>query len=79
MARNDPELRLRLPEGLKAEIEEHARKNQRSLNAEVVARLQESVAWQDYDIPTMAEQLENLESRLSKVEERIFEDPSNFD
>jgi len=79
MARNDPELRLRLPEGLKAEIEEHAKKNQRSLNAEVVARLQESVAWQDYDIEDMAKQLEEHESRLDKIERRFYQDPSNFD
>lgn len=67
-------MRLRLPEKLKAEIEEHARKNNRSLNAEVVARLQESVAWQDYDIQTMAAQIENLEKRLARVERYALPD-----
>lgn len=40
MADNDPQMKLRLPPELKALIEETARKNKRSMNAEIVDRLE---------------------------------------
>lgn len=39
MAREDPQLKLRLPEELKTRIADAARENGRSVNAEIVARL----------------------------------------
>lgn len=39
MARNDPQMNLRLPVDLKEMIEDAAEKNNRSLTAEVVSRL----------------------------------------
>ncbi|MCL8382488.1 Arc family DNA-binding protein [Xanthobacter aminoxidans] len=39
MARNDPHFRLRLPADLKEKIEFSAKENNRSLNAEIVSRL----------------------------------------
>lgn len=42
MARDDPMMRFRAPADLKARIEEAAAKNGRSLNAEIVHRLEES-------------------------------------
>lgn len=42
MTREDPQMKIRLPAELKASIEEVARLNTRTINAEVVARLQES-------------------------------------
>lgn len=39
MAREDPQLKLRLPEGLKDQVAEAAKRNNRSVNAEIVARL----------------------------------------
>lgn len=43
MARDDPKFMLRMPALLKAEIEREARRNGRSMNAEVVARLTSSI------------------------------------
>lgn len=40
MARDDPMMRFRAPENLKREIEEAAARNGRSLNAEIVHRLE---------------------------------------
>jgi hypothetical protein len=40
MAKDDPHFRLRIPAELKAEIEESAKANNRSINAEIVARLE---------------------------------------
>ena len=40
MTREDPQLKVRLPEALKAEIEVAAKSNNRSMNAEIVSRLQ---------------------------------------
>ncbi|MBB5198622.1 Arc family DNA-binding protein [Glaciimonas immobilis] len=42
MARNDPQMNLRLPVELKEQIEDAAAKNNRTLTAEVVDRLQQS-------------------------------------
>lgn len=43
MARDDPQMKIRLPEELKEGIERAARESGRTLNAEVVARLQDSL------------------------------------
>lgn len=42
MAREDPQMKLRLPPELKARVEEAARAAGRSINAEIVQRLQAS-------------------------------------
>lgn len=42
MARNDPQINVRLPVELKERLEEEAKSNNRSFKAEVVARLQAS-------------------------------------
>lgn len=54
MARNDPQINLRLPTTLKKQIEDAAASNNRTITAEVVARLQDSfvpnllgMAWPD--------------------------------
>lgn len=43
MARDDLHFRLRIPEALKARIEQSADANRRSMTAEIVARLEESL------------------------------------
>ena len=42
MSRLDPSLKIRLPEGMRDVIGVAARKNRRSMNAEIVMRLAES-------------------------------------
>lgn len=44
MTREDPQMKLRLPPDLKDRLTEAATANNRSLNAEVVSRLQDSFA-----------------------------------
>ncbi|UTW09320.1 Arc family DNA-binding protein [Pseudomonas benzenivorans] len=44
MSRTDPQLRLRVPLPLRAEIERAARAARRSMNAEIVIRLEASFA-----------------------------------
>ena len=43
MARDDHQLKFRVPAGLKAALEKSAAENHRSLNAEITARLEESM------------------------------------
>ena len=43
MARTDPQFNVRMPADLKEKIEEAAKKNGRSMNAEIVYRLQRSL------------------------------------
>lgn len=47
MTRQDPQMKLRLPETLKAQIEEAAKANNRSMNSEIVDRLQATFASDD--------------------------------
>ena len=42
MARTDPQFNLRMPQGLKDQIDEAALRSNRSINAEIVLRLQQS-------------------------------------
>lgn len=42
MARIDPKFMLRLPEDLRDRVKEHAATNNRSMNAEIIARLEAS-------------------------------------
>jgi hypothetical protein len=44
MARTDPKFMLRMPPDLKARVEEAARANNRSMNAEILARLEGSLS-----------------------------------
>ena len=43
MARTDPQFNVRMPADLKEKIEDAAKKNGRSMNAEIVYRLQQSI------------------------------------
>ena len=43
MAREDHQLKFRVPAILKAKLEAYAEQNKRSLNAEIIARLEESL------------------------------------
>lgn len=56
MARNDPQVNLRVPAELKRRLDDAARDNRRSLTAEVVARLEASFAGSEsaYDPATSA-------------------------
>lgn len=42
MSRDDPQFKLRIPPALKVQIDQAAAENHRSLNAEILARLEES-------------------------------------
>lgn len=60
MSREDPQLKIRFTPELKMQVEEAARGNGRSLNAEVTARLQASFE------PAIATRLGELELELAK-------------
>ncbi|EME5683853.1 TPA: Arc family DNA-binding protein [Acinetobacter baumannii] len=68
MSRADPQINIRVPIELKKEIEHAAIENSRSLNAEVVYRLQESLSSGRVNKSelTTEELMEELSSRLEK-------------
>lgn len=73
MARNDPQLNLRLPADLKEKLEKLAKSNMRSLTAEVVARLSDSVYQLDGElIPTSLPTNEALEAVSEEFREASF-------
>lgn len=50
MAREDLHFRLRIPDSLKAQVEQSAQENRRSMTAEIIARLEAS-----FDAPSREE------------------------
>lgn len=68
MSRADPQINIRVPIELKKEIEHAAIENSRSLNAEVVYRLQDSLSRVKVNKSelTTEELMEELSSRLEK-------------
>lgn len=60
MARNDPQMNLRFPAELKGQIEEAAKSNGRSMNAEIVARLEASFTAKLEQKYVVADELENM-------------------
>jgi hypothetical protein len=76
MTRQDPQLKLRMPPELKAKIEEAAKANNRSMNSELVERLQRSFEPQsDNDSPsvvmTLTKALNKEQSRNESYEKFI--------
>ncbi|GLI93941.1 hypothetical protein [Methylocystis echinoides] len=67
MARNDPELRVRIPEELRKLINEKAAESGLSLSALVVELLSQAMEWRDYDIPSMAESIDRLEEQVGRL------------
>ncbi|MFW1645321.1 Arc family DNA-binding protein [Acinetobacter sp. RIT698] len=70
MSRADPQINIRVPIELKKEIEHAAINNSRSINAEVVLRLQESFKTNKLDNSTLSteELLEELTKRFGGLE-----------
>ncbi|HIQ36211.1 MAG TPA: Arc family DNA-binding protein [Acinetobacter venetianus] len=73
MSRADPQINIRVPIELKKEIEHAAIENSRSLNAEVVHRLQESLKGEKVSTSDLStEQLmEELSSRFGGLKVTI--------
>lgn len=83
MSREDPPLRIRLPEALKTKVQSRAAENSRSMNAEIVRRLEWSLKAEEGEagtdarrflqmgLPnevTNADRIAVLEDRLARLE-----------
>ena len=70
MARTDPQINLRVPADLKKKIELIAIENSRSINAEVVQRLEQSFERKFGDLESVAteELMKELAKRCSLLE-----------
>lgn len=71
MSRLDPQFKLRLPLELKERIEEDAKKNKRSINAEIVDRLESSFSKKTRD-SLLAQAIAELKEQREK-ENFLFE------
>jgi hypothetical protein len=67
MARDDAQFRVRLPDKLRAEIVEQAEKSGRSINAEIVARLENSLGWDQFDPAQLSVDIEEIRDELKEV------------
>jgi hypothetical protein len=60
MSREDPQMKIRLPAGLKDRIEFSAKENNRSMNAEIISMLQGSIEKFDADVASLTQSLNTL-------------------
>lgn len=81
----DPQFKLRLPAELKEQIEQAAEENNRSMNAEIVARLESSfvfgvsVAEELQLMDKIAELAERVVKRVREEERREGKPPLDYD
>jgi len=83
MTREDPPLRIRLPEALKAKVQALAAENHRSMNAEIVSRLEWSIAHGDVSLNrepapsgedgTLRAELEEVKAQLRNIRKQVGE------
>ncbi|WLS07184.1 Arc family DNA-binding protein [Shinella sumterensis] len=74
VAREDAQLKLRLTDELKAKVAEAARSNGRSVNAEIVMRLEESFGGEQNlwdEVNRLTDTVQDLVRRLNEVEPRV--------
>jgi vacuolar-type H+-ATPase subunit E/Vma4 len=76
MAREDLHFRLRLPQEIKDRIEESAEANRRSITAEIIARLVQSLE-SDMTLSDHEKRLETLERWVTDLRARTGEDVYN--
>lgn len=78
MKQTDPQMKLRFPPELKTQIEASAKENNRSMNAEIVARLQESFRQPEAPVTPALLMLRKLhdESTARLAELRAIKNPS---
>lgn len=69
MKRTDPQFKLRIPEELKARIDEAAKESRRSINAEIIARLEQSFPRSaSFPLPPkLAEQIATLDRQVAEI------------
>ncbi|TCD19170.1 MULTISPECIES: Arc family DNA-binding protein [Pseudomonadaceae] len=72
MSREDPQFKLRLPTSLKTRVEEAAVLNRRSINAEILARLEQSFSPADVPVAssaplTPAEECRIIDSQVARI------------
>ncbi|EAA3938789.1 Arc family DNA-binding protein [Salmonella enterica subsp. enterica] len=74
MSRTDPQLKLRLPAGLKEVIERHAKINGRSMNAEIVSRLTFTLSGVLSD-PDVVKAMQVYHNRTEEKMKELRDDP----
>ncbi|MGQ3674254.1 Arc family DNA-binding protein [Xanthobacter sp. TB0139] len=74
MAREDPQVNIRMPALLKARLEARARENNRSLTAEIVHLLDQAVSTaprQNYTKEEFLKDIKNLEAHLRALTDEM--------
>jgi Arc-like DNA binding domain len=78
MAREDDQLKFRVPSGLRARLEKVATANKRSLNAEIIARLEASFTNEARSKAAAAKLMkigmgsDDVEARFAEIEARLL-------
>lgn len=66
----DPQFKLRLPPKLKEAIEEAAQRNNRSISAEILARLQDSITYDRKEL-LLDRRIEAIDRQLAEQKSQI--------
>lgn len=64
---------IRFPEGMREHIADAAERNRRSMNAEILARLERTFRWDEVDHPHPAELTAEIQASAARLQELIRE------
>ena len=71
--RDSDKFMLRFPDGMRSHVSEAAERNHRSMNSEILARLERTFRWDEVDHPHPAELSAEIQSAATKLQELIRE------
>jgi hypothetical protein len=73
VSRESDKFMLRFPEGMREHVADAAARNRRSMNAEVLARLERTFRWDEVDHPHPAELTAEIQASAARLQELIRE------
>jgi hypothetical protein len=74
MARSDPQVNIRMPQALKERLESATAETNRSLNGEIVARLEESFEGRAGTVDLSEKSLSKIEDRVVRPLEKLIKE-----
>lgn len=73
VSRDSDKFMLRFPEGMRSHVSDAAERNHRSMNSEIIARLERTFRWDEVEHPHPAELSAEIQHAAARIQELIRE------